>query len=149
MVVRAAFACSSTLTSTSPTPHLNEITRLHAWLGTVPAAWHSITKTQHVWLPSPARTRGGHPKIPSAPLQPSSTRTTIGATDQAAGLLASNDEPSSLGKAANVSAQNVIVALDAETLEQLRAARSERATLADVIRRAIRAQLNPAVRKVS
>ncbi len=63
---------------------------------------------------------------------------------------ASNDEPPSPDEAANVSVHSVIVALDAETLEQLRAAaRSERATLADVIRRAIRAHLNPAVRKRS
>lgn len=40
---------------------------------------------------------------------------------------------------------SVIVTLDAETLEELRvAARSERTTLADVIRQAIRAQLKPA-----
>jgi Ribbon-helix-helix protein, copG family len=46
-----------------------------------------------------------------------------------------------------VSTQSVIVTLDAETLERLRAAaRSERSTLADVIRKAIRAQLSSAVR---
>ncbi len=43
---------------------------------------------------------------------------------------------------------SVIVGLDAETLEQLRAvARAERATLADVIRQALRTQLKVAVRK--
>jgi hypothetical protein len=47
-----------------------------------------------------------------------------------------------------VSMHSVIVALDAETLEQLRAtARSKQATLADVIRQAIRAQLDAAVKK--
>jgi hypothetical protein len=54
------------------------------------------------------------------------------------------------GEAANVNMQSVIVALDDETLEQLRAAaRTERATLADLIRQAIRAQLNSAVPKRS
>lgn len=53
-------------------------------------------------------------------------------------------------EAASVSVHSVIVALDAETLEQLRAtARAERATLADVIRQAVRAHLNSAVRKKS
>jgi len=43
---------------------------------------------------------------------------------------------------------SVIVGLDAKTLEQLRAAaRAERATLADVIRQALRAHLNAAVGK--
>ncbi len=47
-----------------------------------------------------------------------------------------------------VSMHSVIVGLDAETLEQLRAvARAERATLADVIRQALRTQLKVAVRK--
>ena len=51
---------------------------------------------------------------------------------------------------AEVSVRSVIVAVDTETLEQLRAAaRSERATLADVIRQAIRAHLDPAVRKTA
>jgi hypothetical protein len=44
--------------------------------------------------------------------------------------------------------QSVIVAIDAETLERLRAAaRSEHATLAEVIRQAIRTHLNAAPRK--
>ncbi len=41
-----------------------------------------------------------------------------------------------------------MVGLDGKTLEQLRAAAcAERTTLADVIRQAIRAHLNPAARK--
>jgi Ribbon-helix-helix protein, copG family len=46
-----------------------------------------------------------------------------------------------------MSMQSVIVAVDAETLKRLRAAaRSERATLADVIREAISAHLSAPTR---
>jgi Ribbon-helix-helix protein, copG family len=58
-----------------------------------------------------------------------------------------SDEPPSPHEEADVSLHSVIVAVDSETLDQLRAvARSERATLAEVIRRAIRAHLSPASR---
>lgn len=61
-------------------------------------------------------------------------------------LLTTRDVADPLG----LSAAAVIVALDTETLEQLRAAaRAERATLAAVIRQAIRGHLNAAVRKGS
>jgi hypothetical protein len=50
--------------------------------------------------------------------------------------------------ATEMSTRSVIVALDAETLKRLRAAaRTERATLADVIREAICAHLNTPTRK--
>ena len=49
-----------------------------------------------------------------------------------------------------LSTPSVIVALDPETLKQLRAAaRAKRATLADIIRQAIRDQLNPPTSKRS
>ena len=50
--------------------------------------------------------------------------------------------------AGGMSTQSVIVAIDAETLKRLRAAaRTERATLADVIREAISAHLNAPTHK--
>jgi|GraSoiStandDraft_49_1057285.scaffolds.fasta_scaffold1497203_1 Ribbon-helix-helix protein, copG family len=50
--------------------------------------------------------------------------------------------------ASEMSTQSVIVAVDAETFKRLRAAaRTERATLADVIREAISAHLNAPTRK--
>jgi hypothetical protein len=53
-----------------------------------------------------------------------------------------------LGPPKDVSTQSVIIAIDAETLERLRAAaRSEHATLAEVIRTAICIHLDAAPRK--
>jgi hypothetical protein len=57
-------------------------------------------------------------------------------------------KPTVLAPPEDVNMQSVIVAIDAETLERLRAAaRSEHATLAEVIRTAVRIHLSAASRK--